>query len=136
MQVYGRKSVHRAHLQSRPPISQPCIASSPGAGGLPCDTKLRVFQPRNPRKARSTRVRWGMAWLKVFARLIKTTTATDDEVCVCEWYYAYPFSEEREPELRQQRVLETRSWHDPQQNDLSHSRELRKTSDGLNHPSG
>jgi hypothetical protein len=25
-----------------------------------------------------------MAWLKVFARLIKTTTATDDEVCVCE----------------------------------------------------
>jgi len=33
-------------------------------------------------------------------------------------------------------VLETRSWHDPQQNDLSHSRGLRKTSDGLNHPSG
>lgn len=84
----------------------------------------------------STRVRWGMAWLKVFARLIKTTTATDDEVCVCEWHYAYPFSEEHEPERREQRVLETRSWHDPQQNDLSHSRGLRKTSDGLNHPSG
>jgi len=38
--------------------------------------------------------------------------ATDDEVCVCEWYYAYPFSEEPEPEHREQRVLETRSWHD------------------------
>jgi len=30
-----------------------------------------------------------------------------------EWYYAYPFSEEREPEHREQRVLATRSWHDP-----------------------
>jgi hypothetical protein len=54
-----------------------------------------------------------MVWLRVFARLIETTTATDDEVCVCEWHYAYPFSEEREPERREQRVLETRSWHDP-----------------------
>ncbi|HEY5177430.1 MAG TPA: hypothetical protein VII95_17870 [Terriglobales bacterium] len=54
-----------------------------------------------------------MAWLKVFARLIETTIATDDKVCVCEWYYAYPFSEEREPEQREQRVLAIRSWHDP-----------------------
>jgi hypothetical protein len=54
-----------------------------------------------------------MAWLKVFARLVKTTTATDDSVEVCEWYYAYPFSEEREPQHREQTVLATRSWHDP-----------------------
>jgi len=51
--------------------------------------------------------------LKVFARHIKTTTATDDKVEVCEWYYAYPFSEEPEPLRREQRVLATRSWHDP-----------------------
>ena len=52
--------------------------------------------------------------LKVFERLIKTTTsATDDKVEVCEWYYAYPFSEEPEPLRREQRVLATRSWHDP-----------------------
>jgi hypothetical protein len=55
-----------------------------------------------------------MPWLKVFARLIKkTTTATDHEVEVCEWYYAYPYSEEPEPERREQTVLATRSWHDP-----------------------
>ena len=52
--------------------------------------------------------------LKVFERLIKTTTtATDDKVEVCEGYYAYPFSEEPEPLRREQRVLATRSWHDP-----------------------
>ena len=52
--------------------------------------------------------------LKVFERLIKTTTnATDDKVEVCGWYYAYPFSEEPEPLRREQRVLATRSWHDP-----------------------
>ena len=51
--------------------------------------------------------------LKVFARHIKTTTATDDKIRVCEWYYAYPFSEEPEPVHREQRVLATRSWHDP-----------------------
>jgi hypothetical protein len=51
--------------------------------------------------------------LKVFARHIKTTTATDDKVRVCEWYYPYPFSEEPEPVHREQRVLATRSWHDP-----------------------
>jgi hypothetical protein len=56
-----------------------------------------------------------MAWLRVFARLVKTTTttATDREVKVCEWYYPYPFSEEFEPARREQRVLATRSWHDP-----------------------
>jgi hypothetical protein len=54
-----------------------------------------------------------MAWLKVFARLIKTTTANDHEVEVCEWYYAYPFSEEHDPRHREQTVLATRSWHDP-----------------------
>jgi len=51
--------------------------------------------------------------LKVFARHINTTTATDDKVKVCEWYYPYPFSEEPEPVLREERVLATRSWHDP-----------------------
>ena len=51
--------------------------------------------------------------LKVFARHIKTTTATDDKIRVCEWYYPYPFSEEPEPVHREQRVLATRSWHDP-----------------------
>jgi hypothetical protein len=51
--------------------------------------------------------------LKVFARHIKTNTATDDKVKICEWYYPYPFSEEPEPLRREQRVLATRSWHDP-----------------------
>ena len=50
--------------------------------------------------------------LKVFERPIKTT-ATASDCKVCEWYYAYPFSEELEPEHREQRVLATRSWHDP-----------------------
>jgi hypothetical protein len=55
-----------------------------------------------------------ITWLKVFERLIKaTTTATDDEVEVYEWYYAYPFSEEPEPVHREERVVATRSWHDP-----------------------
>jgi hypothetical protein len=54
-----------------------------------------------------------MAWLRMFARLIETTAATDDEVRVCEWYCAYPFSKEHQPERREQRVLETRRWHDP-----------------------
>jgi hypothetical protein len=55
-----------------------------------------------------------MARLKVFEGLIKTTTtATDGEVEVHEWYYAYPFSEEPEPVHREERVLATRSWHDP-----------------------
>ena len=52
-----------------------------------------------------------MAWPKVFARLMKTTTATDVEVN--ELYYAYPYSKEQEPRLREQRVLETRKWHSP-----------------------
>ena len=53
--------------------------------------------------------------LKVFVRLVKTTTttATDDKVKVCEWYYPYPFSEEPDPLHREERVLATRSWHDP-----------------------
>jgi hypothetical protein len=54
-----------------------------------------------------------MAWIKLFARLIGTTTANHGEVRVCEWCDAYPFSEEAEPEHREQRVLATRSWHDP-----------------------
>ena len=32
-----------------------------------------------------------MTRLKVFARLIKTTTATDDNVKVCEWLLCVPF---------------------------------------------
>jgi hypothetical protein len=53
--------------------------------------------------------------LKVFARLVKTTTttATDENVKVCEWYYPHPFSEEPDPLHREERVLATRSWHDP-----------------------
>ena len=55
-----------------------------------------------------------MTWLKVFSRLIKTTTtANDQEVEVCEWYRAYPYSEEPEPERRERTVIATRSWHDP-----------------------
>ena len=55
-----------------------------------------------------------MAWLKVLARLVTTTTtATDRGVKVCEWYYAYPYSQEFEPAHREQTVLATRHWHDP-----------------------
>ena len=55
-----------------------------------------------------------MAWLKVFAPLIKkTTTPTGHEDKVCEGYYAYPYSEEQDPGNREQTVLATRSWHDP-----------------------
>jgi hypothetical protein len=55
-----------------------------------------------------------MAWLRVFSRLVKTTTtATDCGVKVCEWYCAYPYSEELEPEHREQAVLATRNWQDP-----------------------
>ena len=52
-----------------------------------------------------------MTRLKVFARLIKTPTATD--VKVREWYCAYPFSKEPDPLRREERALATRSWHDP-----------------------
>jgi hypothetical protein len=53
-----------------------------------------------------------MAWPKLFAQYIETNTvtATDDEL------YERPLNrvyQEREPELREQRVLETRSWRDP-----------------------
>ena len=51
-----------------------------------------------------------MAWPKLFARYIETAIATDDEL------YERPLKrvyQERARELRQQRVLETRSWHDP-----------------------
>jgi hypothetical protein len=54
-----------------------------------------------------------MTRLKVFARLSKTPTATEDKVKVCAWYYPYPFSEEPDPVHREQKVLETRKWHDP-----------------------
>ena len=56
-----------------------------------------------------------MTWTKVLAGLSETATANkdDDKVRVCEWLYAYPFSKEPEPEHREQRVLQTRSWHDP-----------------------
>jgi hypothetical protein len=54
-----------------------------------------------------------MAWPKVFARLIKTTTKKAKDAEVREWYYAYPYSKEPEPECREQKVLETRKWHDP-----------------------
>jgi len=55
-----------------------------------------------------------MAWLRVLARLVTTTTtATDRGVKVCEWYYAYPYSQELEPAHREQTVLATRRWHDP-----------------------
>jgi len=53
-----------------------------------------------------------MPWPKLLAQHIEhaTPTAADDEL------YERPLNrvyQEREPELRQQRVLETRSWHDP-----------------------
>jgi len=53
-----------------------------------------------------------MAWPKLSAQYIERAapTAADDEL------YERPLNrvyQEREPELRQQKVLETRSWHDP-----------------------
>ena len=47
---------------------------------------------------------------KLFAQFNETATATYDEL------HARPLNrvyQEREPELRQQRVLETSSWRDP-----------------------
>jgi len=50
-----------------------------------------------------------MASPKLFAQYIETATATDNELCERHLKGAY---QEREPKLREQRVLETRSWHD------------------------
>jgi len=52
-----------------------------------------------------------MAWLKLFSRYIETATATPDGEL-----YEQPLNrvyQEREPELQEQRVLETRRWYDP-----------------------
>jgi len=51
-----------------------------------------------------------MVSLKLFAEYFKTATATDDEVCERP---VNRLHQEWEPELREQRVLETRRWHDP-----------------------
>ena len=51
-----------------------------------------------------------MAWLKVFAKYIRIAAGTEADV------YGYTLNRvcpEREPELREQRVLETRYWRDP-----------------------
>jgi len=50
-----------------------------------------------------------MASIKLFAQYI-ATTAPDDELYERSLNRVYP---EREPEHREQRVLETRSWQDP-----------------------
>jgi hypothetical protein len=47
---------------------------------------------------------------KTFAQSNETATATDDEPCGKHPNRVY---QEREPVLRQQRVLETRSWRKP-----------------------
>jgi hypothetical protein len=57
-----------------------------------------------------------MAWRKLLAQYIEgvTAAANDDEL------YERPLSrvyQEREPELRQRRVLATRSWHDSSKED-------------------
>ena len=47
IQVYGRKPVYRASPQSRLYFATShCIVTD--AGGVPCDTKLRVIQRRKP----------------------------------------------------------------------------------------
>ena len=54
-----------------------------------------------------------MAWLKVFAKYIRTAAGTETDPYV---HTLNRFCPEREPELREQRVLETRRWHDPAKN--------------------
>jgi hypothetical protein len=51
-----------------------------------------------------------MVWPKLFEKWIEAATATDDELQVRNLSRVYP---EREPEDREQRMLETRSWRDP-----------------------
>jgi hypothetical protein len=51
-----------------------------------------------------------MAWPKLFEKWIEAATPTDDELHVRIPSRFYP---EREPEDREQRMLETRSWRDP-----------------------
>jgi hypothetical protein len=53
-----------------------------------------------------------MAWPKLFAQYIEAATATAAESAVYERPLKRVY-QEREAELREQRVLETRSWHDP-----------------------
>lgn len=51
-----------------------------------------------------------MAWFKFFARGIETGTGTYAELQ--EWTLSR-VCPERDPERREQRVLETRRWRDP-----------------------
>jgi hypothetical protein len=51
-----------------------------------------------------------MASPELFAQYIETAAATDDEL---RERYLNRVYQEREPEHREQRVLATRSWHDP-----------------------
>jgi hypothetical protein len=53
-----------------------------------------------------------MDWPKLLAQDIETATATAADSAVHERPLNRVY-QEREPELREQRVLETRSWHDP-----------------------
>ena len=51
-----------------------------------------------------------MAWFKIFAQRIETANKTDYEIYE---QYLDRVPREHEPERREQRVLETRSWRDP-----------------------
>ena len=51
-----------------------------------------------------------MAWHKLFAKWVEPALATDDELHQRNLSRVRPA---REPERREQRVLETRSWRDP-----------------------
>lgn len=51
-----------------------------------------------------------MAWHKLFAKWVEPAPGTDDELHKRNLNRVHP---EPEPERREQRVLETRSWRDP-----------------------
>jgi hypothetical protein len=56
-----------------------------------------------------------MGWPKLLAKWIESDTGTDNEVHERNLDRVYP---EREPERREQRVLGTRSWRDPSNDEL------------------
>jgi len=55
-----------------------------------------------------------MAWPKLFLKWIESSPGTEDGV----QEHLSRVHPEREPERREQRVLETRSWRDPSNGEL------------------
>jgi hypothetical protein len=51
-----------------------------------------------------------MGWFKLFTQFTATSNKTEPEI---HEPYLNRFPHEHEPERREQRVLETRSWRDP-----------------------